>query len=261
MIAMQHAIGRAGDDLDTVLAAVVDGAMNVVPNADGAVVEMREGETLVYRAVAGQLKPFLGHRLPLRGTLSGRSIAEGRPLETEDAEADERVSPVLARELGIRSMTIAPIARHGEIVGVLKLQSAKPRAFTPTDMATIQLLAGVVAAGLGNVAEAEVVRDLRASEETLRLAQEAGRVGTFETDVDTSVTKGSDQFWRLFGLAPRPEAPTSLFEACVFEEDRAHTTSEARRRAGLDAVSIEYRIRRADTGEVRWITRRGRLRE
>ncbi len=72
----------------------------------------------------------------------------------------------------------------------------------------------------------------------------------------STLPKGSDQFWRLFGLAPRSEARTALFEACVLEEDRAGTTSEKRRRAGLDARSIEYRVRRADTGEVRWLTRR-----
>ena len=256
MIDMQHVIGAAGDDLDTVLDAVVNGAMNVIGNADGAVVELRDRDELVYRAVAGHLKPFLGLRLDLQGTLSGRSVMEARPLNTQDAEHDERINPELARKLGIRSMTIAPISRHGEIVGVLKLQSSKRDAFSEADEAMVQLLAGVVAGGLGNVAEAEVIRDLRASRETLRLAQEAGHVGTFETDVARSITKGSDQFWRLFGLEPRPEAPTALLEACVFEEDRNRTTSEERRKAGLDATSIEYRIHRADTGEIRWLTRR-----
>ena len=256
MIAMQHAIGKAGDDLDTVLDAVVQGAMNVLASAQGAVVELRDGDDMVYRAVAGRLEPFLGERLSVRQTLSGRSLTEGRPLTTNDAGNDDRVDPELARRLGIRSMTMAPVSRHGEVVGVLKLQSSKPDAFTRADEIIVQLLAGVVAAGLGNVAEAEVIRTLRASEETLRLAQEAGQVGTFETDVAHSVTKGSDQFWRLFGLEPRPEAPTAVFEACVLPEDRHGTTSEARRRAGLDATAVEYRIRRADTGEVRWLTRR-----
>ena len=256
MIAMQHAIGAAGDDLDTVLGAVVQGALHVIQEAEGAAVEMVDGDEIVYRAVAGKLTPFLGQRLPLGITLSGRSVAEGRPLKTDDAEADERVDADLARKLGIRSMIIAPIARHGEIVGVLKLQSGKTHAFVSSDEIAVQLLAGVVAAGLGNVAEAEVIRTLRASEETLRLAQEAGQVGTFETDVAHSITRGSDQFWRLFGMEPRREAPTSLFEERVFVEDRQFTTSEARRKAGLDATSIEYRIVRADTGEIRWIARR-----
>lgn len=256
MIAVQNAIGQAGGDLDTMLNAVVDGALQVLTSAEGAVVELKEGDELVYRATAGHLKPFLGHRLSICGTLSGICIADGKPVHTGDAEADDRVSPALARMFGIRSMTIAPISRHGEIVGALKLQSSKLEAFTRFDRVTVQLLAGVVAAGLGNVAEAEVIRDLRESEETLRLAQEAGQVGTFETDVETSITKGSDQFWRLFGLQPRINAPTALFEACVLVEDRVRTTSEERRRAGLDATSVEYRIRRADTGEVRWLTRR-----
>ena len=256
MIGMQHGIGSAGDDLATVLDAVVIGAMNVIGNADGVVVELREGEDLVYKAVAGDLTPFLGLRLTIENTLSGRCIREGRALATGDAENDERVNPALARRLGIRSMSIAPVLRQGKVVGVLKLQSAKKDAFTEADETVVQLLAGVVAAGLGNVAEAEVIRNLRASEETLRLAQEAGRVGTFETDVESSVTKGSELFWRLFGLEPRESAPTAVFEALVHEEDRGRTTSEVRRRAGLDARAVEYRIKRADTGELRWLTRR-----
>ncbi|MDX7951225.1 ATP-binding protein [Lichenihabitans sp. Uapishka_5] len=256
MVGMQHGIGSAGDDLETVLDAVVTGAMNVIGNADGAVVELREGEELVYKAVAGDLTPFLGLRLALADTLSGRCLREGRALATGDAENDERVDPTLARRLGIRSMSIAPVVRQGKVVGVLKLQSAKTDAFTEADETVVQLLAGVVAAGLGSVAEAEIIRDLRASEETLRLAQEAGRVGTFETDVERSITRGSDLFWRLFGLEPQASAPTTMLEALVHEDDRQHTTNEARRRAGHDARSVEYRIRRADTGEVRWLTRR-----
>ena len=256
MVGMQHGIGAAGDDIGEVLEAVASGALNVVGNAEGVAVELRDGEEMVYRAGAGDLARHVGLRLPLRGTLSGRCVLEAQPLATDDAENDERVDPDLARRLGIRSMVIAPILRRGEAVGALKLQSGRYAAFSEADRALVQLLAGAVAAGLGNVAEAEVVRDLRASEETLRLAQEAGRVGTFETDVERSVTRGSDRFWRLFGLEPRGGAPTAVLEALVHEDDRHFTTSERRRRAGLDGTSIEYRIRRADTGEERWLARR-----
>lgn len=256
MIALQTKVGMAAGDFDAVLNALVRGAMDVVLDAEGAVVEMREGDELVHRAVAGQLSSILGQRLSLRGTLSGRCLREGRPLRTGDAQADDRVDPVLAARLGIRSMIVTPISRQGEFVGTLKLQSSKPHAFSESDQLTAQLLAGVLAAGLGEVAEASVLRDLRASEDLLRRAQEAGRVGTFETNVARSITKGSDQFWRLFGLEPQPETPTATFEALVLKEDRHRTTSEERRRAGLDATSIEYRIRRADTGEIRWLARR-----
>lgn len=256
MIAMQTRIGTADGNLDALLSALVHGAMDVVLEAEGAVVEMREADELVYRAVAGQLTPFLGQRLSLHGTLSGRCLLEGRPLATGDTQADERIDPALALKLGIRSMVVTPISRQGEFVGTLKLQSSKAHAFTDSDQITAQLLAGVLAAGLGEVAEANVLRDLRASEDLLRRAQEAGRVGTFETSVARSVTKASDQFWRLFGLEPQAETPTATFEALVLKEDRYQTTSEERRRAGLDATSIEYRIRRADTGEIRWLARR-----
>ena len=256
MIAVQRSIALAGGDLDTILQAAVRGALAVISSAEGAVIEMLEGEELVYRAAAGHLEPFLGLRLSLHNTLSGRSIREGRSFTIADAQADDRVDPDMARKLGLRSIIVTPVMRQGELVGALKLQSSEPGLFTERDALTVQLLAGGIAAGLSDVAEIRVVKDLRASEDLLRRAQEAGRVGTFETDVMASVTRGSDQFWRLYGLEPRPEAPTAVFEAIVEAEDRHCTSTEARRQSGQDATAIEYRIRRADTGEIRWIARR-----
>ncbi len=256
LLALQGAIGAAAGNLDAVLDAAVKAALRMIPGTQGAVVEMRDGAELVYAAAAGELAPFLGFRVPIGGSLSGRSLTEGRTLYTGDAEADARVDPATARRLGIRSMVVAPIARLGEHVGVLKLQSGERDAFVPHDLRSAELLAAAVAAGFGDVAESRSLRELKASEAMLRRAQEAASIGTFSTDIARRATTASDGFFRLFGLDPMPELPTALWETLLVD-DRAGTTGHLHGTPLDDASYTEYRIRRADTGELRWIARSG----
>ncbi|RYB07605.1 GAF domain-containing protein [Lichenibacterium ramalinae] len=255
LLALQGRIGAAGGDLSAILDATVTAAMRTVANSEGAVVEMRDGDALVYAATAGRLSPFQGLRIAIAESLSGRSLGEGRTLSTGDAERDPRVDPALARKLGIRSMVVAPIARLGDVVGVLKVQSGRIDAFAAQDIRSVEQLAAAVAAGFGDVAETRSIRDLRTSEAMLRRAQEAAAIGTFSTDLTRRITVASDGFYRLLGLEPRAESPVALWESLVVDGDRDRSTGHLRGEDTPEAAHVEYRIRRADTGELRWIAR------
>ncbi len=256
LLALQGAIGAAAGNLDAVLSAAVAAALRVIPATEGAAVEMRDGDELVYAATSGELAPFRGFRVPIGHSLSGRCLTEGRTLATGDAEDDPRVDAATAHTLGIRSMVVAPIARLGEHVGVLKVQSGRRDAFAAHDMRSAELLAAAVAAGFGDVAETRSLRELKASEALLRRAGEAAAIGTFSTDIARRATLGSDGFFRLFGLEPMPELPTDLWEDLLVD-GRAATAGHLYGAPADDVSYLEYRIRRADTGELRWIARSG----
>jgi PAS domain S-box-containing protein len=104
----------------------------------------------------------------------------------------------------------------------------------------------------------QVVTALAEAETRLRWAQEAGRVGVFDVDGDGMLLP-SPELCRIFGVEVCERIPVSRFEAMILPEDR-HLVSDAVSRAqGTVALDVEYRIRRADTGEVRWIARRGQI--
>lgn len=105
--------------------------------------------------------------------------------------------------------------------------------------------------------QSEARLDLLAlSEARLRLAQEAARIGTFELEIDTDVAVVSAEFCRLLGI---PVSPTCRFrdlEALMLpDEDATHSTFQTRG-DGSAPLDVEYRIRRADDGQVRWLARR-----
>jgi PAS domain S-box-containing protein len=99
--------------------------------------------------------------------------------------------------------------------------------------------------------------ELRESESRLRIAQSAGKVGSFELFPNTRRIRVSEEFCRLWGVTPLQEAPVSFFLDNVHPEDREDLrTGEAR--LPQDALDYrEYRIIRRDTGETRWLARRG----
>ena len=103
---------------------------------------------------------------------------------------------------------------------------------------------------------------LRESEARLRLAQEAGGIGSWDLDLRSGRQVWSERHYALFGLDPALPAPdVAALAAYVREEDRA--TVLAARDAALagaeGTLSMEFRIRRASDGAERWLAATGRL--
>ena len=96
---------------------------------------------------------------------------------------------------------------------------------------------------------------LAASNDQLQRAQSAGGVGVFTLDLEHNRITATPQFCRIFGLLPSETLDAEVVEALVFIEDRGVMSSLASRTNATASSRTQYRIRRADNGEVRWIAR------
>jgi GAF domain-containing protein len=151
----QSAAIAAFPDQERVMSVVAEGACEVA-GATFAVVEMLEGDELVYRSVAGLGRGLLGSRLKAWTSLSGLCVREGQLLYCEDTETDERVDREATRRLGAGSMIIAPL-RHGErVVGVLKAGAQKARSFGERERRVVSILAGMLSTILARSVEQEI---------------------------------------------------------------------------------------------------------
>jgi PAS domain S-box-containing protein len=109
----------------------------------------------------------------------------------------------------------------------------------------------------GDGSERTAEAALRASEERLRVAQAAGGVGTFEYIPEGGRMLVSPEFCRIWGVEVVDEAPIGFFMALIHPDD--HGRVEAAHGPGAEdgLGPTEYRIVRPDTGEIRWLARRG----
>ena len=121
--------------------------------ADGAVIDLIEGDEAVHRAATGIAKGCVGRRLKLASSLTGHAVRERAVLRCDDTESDSRVDRDACREMETRSMVVAPLIQDDGAVGLLRVMSRRPGAFDDLHVAAIRLMAGAAAAALRNASE------------------------------------------------------------------------------------------------------------
>ena len=102
------------------------------------------------------------------------------------------------------------------------------------------------------------VTERKRAEERLRIAQSAGGVGTFEYSDGFATVSVSGEFCRLLGFHPADRLPVRTINAAMCPGEQ-QLIPESTAEAALHPLAASFRIRRNDTGEERWIARRGEL--
>jgi two-component system CheB/CheR fusion protein len=100
-------------------------------------------------------------------------------------------------------------------------------------------------------------RALAEQAQRLRLAQEAGGVGSWDWDAPTDRADWTEGMYRLLGLPLGAPAGLAPFRERVVPEDRPALDAAMARAAATGRLEGEFRIRRAGDGELRWLTGRG----
>jgi diguanylate cyclase len=147
LVQTHTAIAMSDFGFEDILETVVEEAL-ALTGADAAVVELPEGEDLVYRAVAGTAQAFAGLRIPADGSASGYCLAQLEPLVVSDTETDRHVDRDACRQVGARSMVIVPLLHAGRAAGVLKVYSAAAGAVGRDEARVLGLLGNVIGTGL-----------------------------------------------------------------------------------------------------------------
>lgn len=192
-------------------------------------------------------------RMPFGAPLCGIVAEQRRPLVLSNLQMSDDERFQTARGISLDAYAGFPIMSRGSLCGVISFASTKIHAFDEEALTFFQTLARLMSAVYERL---DGERALRESDTRSRLAQEAGKVGTFEMDIGSGLINVSPEFARLFGIPATALYSAERIEALVLPEDRALSSSEEARRTGDAALEVAYRIRRADDGALRWIARR-----
>jgi|SRR5215469_293977 len=115
-----------------------------ITKADGAALALSRQSKLVCQAQAGNVAPDLGVELKLGHGISGLCASTGVSWRCDSAESDTYVDRTRCRELGTQSVLAAPVSHLNSVLGVLEVFSSHRNAFTDHDVATVQLLTGLL---------------------------------------------------------------------------------------------------------------------
>jgi PAS domain S-box-containing protein len=259
----QSRLVAADFDLDEFMQMSVD-LLRSIFDAGGVVVELIDGEEMVYVAIDADHARYRGLRLSKQTSLSGLAAMEGVLLHCDDAHTDPRVDRMKCEAVGIRSMVCAPLFQDGQAVGVLKAFDAAPNAFDRDDIETVALVAETLGAALakqiehsereGLLVELAMARDEAEAEMgRARMAETMGGLGRWRFDYGAGRSDWSDQMYDLHGLSRGSAITGETVFAQVHPEDRALVRSlvDESRPLGETGPFIDFRWTRPDDGRER----------
>jgi diguanylate cyclase (GGDEF)-like protein len=145
----QNEIAASSLDLEAVMALVARRA-RVLTGGDAALLELQEGEEMVYRAASGAAESFVGMRVPLESSLSAHCARTGEIVHCHDSHTDGRLNPEACHMMGAVSILCVPLGRAEGGLGALTVYAGRQRAFHYADERTLDLLGGVIAAHLAH---------------------------------------------------------------------------------------------------------------
>lgn len=137
-------------DLEPAISAITERAQHLT-RATGAAIALRLGDEIVCRARAGRTAPDLGMRLQTEGGISAEAVRSGEIMMCHDAERNPRVDLASCRRLGVRSILVSPLRHYRRTLGVFEVLSSSPGAFDERDVATMQLLSGMMVAAISRI--------------------------------------------------------------------------------------------------------------
>ncbi|MBS1956034.1 MAG: response regulator [Cyanobacteria bacterium SZAS-4] len=170
IIETQSELALAGFDLQAFMNKVVERMLLLTP-ATGSVVEIAEGTEIIYKATSGSVAPFVGVRLSMDNSLTGLCLRDREIKISDDTSEDPRVDLAACKRVGAASMVLVPLMMGGNPMGVLKVLSNKTHAFSSEDIATLQLMAGLLSGALAQQLEMDARKKLEEAltERTLEL--------------------------------------------------------------------------------------------
>ena len=229
----------------------------------GVVVELVDGDEMVYAAIDAEHARYAGTRLSRTASLSGQAAREGRLLHCADVEGDPRVDRAACAAIGIRSMVCAPLFQDGQAVGVLKAFDSASDAFDQDDIEAVALVAETLGAALakqldygereGLLVELAMAKDeAEAEAKRARMAEAMGGLGHWRFDYVRQRIDWSDQMYDLHGLSRGSAIDTEAVMAMVHPEDLdgVRALLAEIRPADPTRPSMRFRLTRGD-GAVR----------
>ena len=146
---------------------------------------------------------------------------------------------------GIGACAFIPLIAGGKLIGKFMAYYNEPHDFAPREIAVGFAIARQLSFG---IRKKRAEDDLRANEERLRLATEAGKVGVWEWDVAAGKVTWTDSLYAIHGLNKGDVEPTpATIGRLVHPDDRERVTASNARQPG-EWRALPARISRVAAG-------------
>jgi PAS domain S-box-containing protein len=190
----------------------------------------------------------------------GTVIRQGVPYLDNDYLAAAESAPWRAdlQRADLLSIAAFPIRREGQVCGALVVYAAEKEFFGAREAELLEEASADVSFALDHLASEERRRKaeaaLQENERFLRVAEEAGRIGTYQWDISRNVWTSSPYLDEIFGIDAAYPRTLQGWADLVIPDFREQMQTYV---AGIierhESFDLEYPIIRKANGERRWV--------
>jgi diguanylate cyclase (GGDEF)-like protein/PAS domain S-box-containing protein len=153
IIEAQREIAAADGDLQTVMQLIAERSQAII-EADGAMVNLIDGDNLHTRGVSGIASAAFDAVRPISSSVARYAIESGQPLLIEDAPHDPRVNQELRAKVGDESLICVPLRNGAEVIGTLNVMSRDAdQRLDDDDREILEVLSVVLSAAVARAAQ------------------------------------------------------------------------------------------------------------
>lgn len=197
--------------------------------------------------------------------LCGTSAASRKPVIVEHLQTSTDLKAARMQAVGSTAYACFPLIVGERLLGTLAFASSSRHSFDPDDLELLEAVSSYVAMAKERRRLLHETRQraeqVAEQEERLRFATDGAGMGTWDVDLRTGRVVWNRQNALLLGYdSDATQASIKQWWALVHEDDRQIVRQAMRnaRNSGTLAQA-EHRIRRVDTGELRWLAPYGRI--
>ena len=196
----------------------------------------------------------------------GQTLRSGRMSLFRNLAEDSEFGPWRDEALrrGYHSAISLPLTTGNHTFGALNIYAGSPNAFDQAETDLLSKLADDLAYGLAalhsRVEHRRIEQALRGSEERLRLAQAAAKIGIFDVDLVRHHATWTEEEEAIFGFAPGTyNHKSDTFWELLHPEDRERIRQMVKQAiAERSEFNAEYRFHRHGDQALRWALMRGK---
>ncbi|HWD70282.1 MAG TPA: EAL domain-containing protein [Solirubrobacteraceae bacterium] len=215
IIETQREILAADEDLLTAMQLIAERSQAII-GADGAMVNLIQGDVLHTVGASGSAVAALDARRPVSGSIARFAIADRLPILIQDCPNDPRIDQTMRARVGDRSLICAPLLRGGEVLGTLNvMRSSAETPLTEEDRETLEVLSVVLSSVASRAAEIEAREAQAAAINRFRTLFDEASIGILRLDLEGRALEANPELAVMLSRTPEEIVGTTFSEYMV----------------------------------------------
>ena len=155
IIETQREILAADEGLLSAMQLIAERSQAII-GADGAMVNLIQGDVLHTVGVSGTAVGAFDARRPVSGSIARFAIADRLPILIQDCPNDPRIDQTMRARVGDQSLICVPLLRGADVLGTLNvMRSDAATPLTEEDRETLEMISVVLSSVASRAAEIE----------------------------------------------------------------------------------------------------------